>query len=52
MTGIYVKNEWGISVTLAEVYSGTWNGNLGRDTRIVLKIISWKHITRPRSVYS
>jgi hypothetical protein len=52
MKSIYDKNEWDIRVTLAEVHSGTWNGNLGRDRRIVLKLISWKHVTRPRSAYS
>jgi len=49
MKSIYDKNECDIRVTLADVHSGTWNGNLGRDRRIVLKLISWKHITRPRS---
>jgi hypothetical protein len=52
MKGIYDKNEWDISVRLAEVHSGTWNCNLGRGRRIVLKLISWKHITRPRTAYS
>ena len=49
MKGIYDKDEWDIRVTLAEVYSRRWNGNLGRYRKIVLKLISWKHITRPRS---
>jgi hypothetical protein len=38
MKSIYDKNEWDIRVTLADVRSGTWNGYLGRDRRIVLKI--------------
>jgi hypothetical protein len=41
MKCIYDKNEWDISVTLAEVYSGTWNGNLGKERRILLKLSSW-----------
>jgi len=39
MKGICDKNEWDIRITLAELYAGTWNGNLGRDRRIVIIVI-------------
>lgn len=52
MKGIYDKIELDKRITLAEVYSGTWNGNLDKDRRIVLKVMSLKHITSSWSAYS